>query len=78
MIMSFAVLRIVAWLKRLSLAAERSAEAQETLARISQDEWNTRHAPRPRGKLSIGTLDQAAANEHWRAMHKDEYDIDTE
>lgn len=68
----FTELRALAYLKRLTLATERLAVHAETLARISQDDWEARHAPRPRGKFVSGVMDQAAANERWHQMQESE------
>jgi hypothetical protein len=62
----FTGLRALVFLKRIAESAHRIAEAQETLARISQDEWAAKHAPRPKGKFIIGQLDQEEANKQWR------------
>ena len=66
----FTGLRAIAWLKRIALAGERQAEALETLARISEDEWAAKHAPRPHGKFIVGTLDQKAANDNWNKLRR--------
>ena len=66
----FATARLVVYLKRISESQARIAQALETLARIEQDQWETEHAPRPKGKFVIGRLDQTAANKRWRQMNE--------
>jgi hypothetical protein len=62
----FTGLRVLAYLKRLTIAAESLAQSAETIARISQDEWEAKYAPRPKGKFINGQLDQEEANKMWR------------
>ncbi len=77
MLQSWTLLRGLAWLKRLALAAESLAESNATLARISQDEWEQTHAPRPRARSFVsGTLDQAAANQLYKDLHRGEFDTE--
>ena len=66
-------LRALAYLKRMSASMESQAESLATLARIEQDRWEREFAPRPRGKFVVGTLDQKAANEYYRELHRDEF-----
>ena len=70
MITSFAILRLIAWLKRLALASERQAEALETLARIEHDRAHP--APRPRGTFISGQLNLDETNKIWAERHRDD------
>jgi len=72
MIMSLALLRGIAWMKRLALAAERQADSLETLARIESDKWARQYAPRPKGGFVSGVMDVKAANERYRKMQEAE------
>ena len=68
----FTVGRLVIWVKRLALAAERQAEALETLARIEQDRAHP--APRPRGKFISGQLNLDETNKIWRKRYPSDDD----
>lgn len=56
-------------LRRIALAVERSAAADEAQARVAEERWAAEQAalsPRIARKTEFGTMDVAAANERWR------------
>jgi hypothetical protein len=61
----FTNLRILAYCRRAVVALESLAESQRTLARLAQDEWEFRNAPRPRKEVSISTFDRDGVSKRW-------------
>jgi hypothetical protein len=70
----WALKRALVYLKRIAEAQASQAESLATLSRVSQDEWESKHAPRPRGKFVVGQMDVAEVNKRWRDMNKSEWD----
>lgn len=63
----FASLRAIAWLKRIAIAAERIAIAQETLAKAAA----IANAPRPAPAMTVfESLDITEAERDWRERQR--------
>ncbi len=63
----FKWLRALALLRRISRALESCSVSLASMARIAEDEWAAKHAPRRPIKTEFDVLDIAAANKRYHA-----------
>ena len=61
----FTNLRLLAFARRAVIALESLAESQRTLAKLAQDDWDARNAPRPRTQTSFSAFDRDAVSKRW-------------
>lgn len=62
----FTNLRMLAFARRAVRALESLATSQSTLARIADDDWRKRNAPRLARKAEFATLDILEVNKRYR------------
>lgn len=58
-------LRLVVHAKRAAESLSSIAESLRTIARVAEDEWVEKHAPRKAQQTSIATFDREKADRDW-------------
>jgi hypothetical protein len=66
---------LAVYLRKISESQQIIAKSLETIAQIEKDKWEQQHAPRPKGKFTLGQMDVAAVNERYKKMQESKWEI---
>jgi hypothetical protein len=66
---------LAVYLRKISESQQIIAKSLETIAQIEQNRWDADHAPRPKGKFTLGQMDVSAVNERYKRMQESEWEI---
>lgn len=63
-------LRLVVHVKRAAESLSSIAESLRTIARVAEDEWIEKHAPRKARDTQVATFDREKADKEWREQQE--------